>query len=182
MIIKSGSSGDVVYVNPQKQLSVIAEVQTEARHVAEEGNTFTISSGEVTTSASTAYRTILFFKNDEPEKDVHIGLIKLSSTVPGEWRWIKNPVSISNSGGVASVETTNFSSKRTFSNTSSIGSAASEITGGVAIIDFSGTFFGDLGGAFILGAGDSIAFEFGLESGTTQGDAAANLLIWTAED
>lgn len=178
-VIRDPSTGKGQVINDEGQAHTLSEIQTEARHVSGDGKVIIINSGPITTTASTTHKAVLFVKNTSTIDNLHFGLIKMSATVAGEWRWVKNPTSISNTGTAPSEENFNFASNSVATLSTSSGSATSDTTGGTDFVDFTGAFFGDMTGSLILGAGDAIAFEFALESGTTQGKAFVTILVWT---
>lgn len=181
MNIRDANTQEAARVNTEGQLSTLSEIQTEARHVAEDGSVFMIATGfAVSSTTGDQFTNIVYILNDSTTKDVHVGYMRTCNEVPGKWRLLYNPTAL----GTSEITARNMK----------IGTAT-PLNGTVQQYSAAGTSFSDgtvLGqwiqsgpahsiqgyeGSLILPPLQSIALEFA-PFGTTAGDVCATIQLW----
>jgi len=163
VIIRDGSSGRGATVNVDGEVKVRAHTDPSAKVSAEDGNSYILTSGKVAIGAS-GTEGILYFKNSDTVS-FHLQSIDVSNDVATDWVFRKNPTTgtlISGGDTVVSLNT-NFSSGKSITETSRIGTDASTVTDGddFAAIYLAANDHGELDyqGAIIIGPTDSISAE-----------------------
>lgn len=72
-------------VNIEGQAITLSEVQTEARHVAEEGKLFLFASNIIPLTTTGSFSAVFLIKNGSTSKDLHVGKLRTCGNVLCEW-------------------------------------------------------------------------------------------------
>jgi len=181
-IIRDASSGTAAKIDSEGSLLTTAVERPIIMHNSMNGDTFLISSGFVTSSATADdSRAIMYVKNTSTTKRMFLGFMTVGSEVPGKFLISKNPTSISNSTALTPANL-NFTDATTLDATAEVGGATSDTTGGTEIMHWMqggpSVFASHYRGSIILGPNDSIAVEFAPFSAAA-GEVSLDLLAWT---
>lgn len=159
-----GNTEQTLRINAEGQAYVLSEVHTEARHRSNDGDLYLGKSGYVTSSASAdVFSVIYWLKNDSTTKDIHIGHLRTCNELTGRWRMIVDSTAVSSSTTVVPLNMNRGKKSNVLDATAEYGVAGATLTGGAEIatwINADGHSTEDFAGSIILGANDTIAFEY----------------------
>lgn len=180
-VIKDGRTGRTLVINDEGQALTLSETQTEARHVAEDGNTFLLASDfAVTATVADDFTNIMYLKNESTTMDIHVGYLRSCNEVAGKWQMHFNPTALGTSALTA--QNTQLGNSTPLSSTIQTFSNA-----GTTFVD--GTIFAQwiqggpghsiqpFDGSLILPPLTAIGFDFA-PFGTTAGDACVTMQVW----
>jgi len=134
---------------------------------AEKGDGYWIHSHFVPLTTTASYSGILYLKNDHPDDEVHIGILRTCGTGTGylQWQIHKNPTTgtLISAGTAITPVNAKFLSNNTMNATAIKGVDGATITDGTIMGTWTdgtpGHSTTDLGGTIIVGPGDSVAID-----------------------
>lgn len=170
-------------VNGEGQVFTLSEIQTEARHVAEEGDAFFISSGFLTHSnAADATTAMMWFRNDSNTMDIHVGYLRTCNEVAGKWQMFSGVTALDNTPATITPANSNIGSTTTMDATiEASDTAGSAFTGGLAIsqwIQNAGHSIQAFDGSLILGPQQSIGITFAPFATASANEACITMQAW----
>lgn len=161
-VIKNGATGDTLIVNAEGQAQVMAEVQGQATHNAELGNTFIISSGFISASATAdTTSAILYVKNTSTTKKIHLGLFRTCNEAAMKWIMKTGATALSSETLVTPLNSL-VGDAATLDATVNIGAQNATVTGGTTFaswINNVGHSSPDYRGAIILNPNQTFTLE-----------------------
>lgn len=186
-VTRDPSTHDGQKVNSEGQASVIAEVQTEARHVAQKGNVFLVASGFIThINTALTFTDLFWMKNTSTTKDIHIGYLRTCNEVAGRWQMYEGVTALDNTPTTIEADNMKLGSATPLDATlEAADSTAAAFTGGTVIaqwIQGVGHSIQPFEGSLILGPNQSIGLSFAPAATASTNEACITMQVWQVTD
>ena len=171
-------------VDKNHRLHAMSLIEEPLENLGHQGRAFWVTTDFINITTTASYSGVLYLKNTNTDKRIHLSILRNASTVNALWRMLKNPTTGTLiTGGTAVIPENAYFTSTSSANAVAIkGANALTLTDGSLILQAPTAayipFISDVKGGIILGPGNSVALEV---KPTATADIGVGWAFWEEE-